>query len=866
MAADPTSGSQHVKWSLHPRESSDHSSQPHSAPTGIAAQQAENFRRFYRAVVSPTHIRVTAGGRIVPNTRAIGAPQFEWNGEKQIFEPRKPSSEVEFKPLRVPPLLPTTAFAPGFPQLLPAGFLPSYNYVPHHSPQPPATMASQNLGNLGGNAHTPAPSGESAASTVHPASTAQPIKISHPSQFDRSKPFVFNGQLVYPIQPGHQLPPYTLPFPLTIMGNPNLGPSVLPPPAGFLIPQSLIPMGPSNDSSSSSLDHNPTLSTPNFNQPVENIASYNPYLPHPGQVSVPDITKFQIESFRNHLSFINDQLANTQHGIDMQYLEGQRADLMAIIEKMETMLTMQLAYGQKQNVGACLNGAMDFWLNSQPANSTTKGDARQMSGKDIGTPSCGIHKEESITSCGGIISARPSTQPTRSEEDHGTDGANTAERPSRLESTVSKSRLTQAAAKAPPFQPRTQAMVAANSFPGIASTSPANFTSIGARGHGEDRAINLDHAAYSPVIAGTSHATLSETPSTHTASIYTNNGGLPATFPGVHAINGQYTAPNDSTIPNISPAAVPYLVGTFPQGAHGNEVKVTDLQYPRPLTDEELRARFLYWGRAPRSAYGGLPKFDGKDFYPPSPAKESSRMHSGPPGPNTTNDRPLTPVALNFERLFDVPEITKYEIMSQESPSHLNVGTNPTPLFPQNPTVGFKSELPGLPSSGPKGSGSLGVSVDLQDPRSSKYESAIRPATDDGRGVTPLEDFAKLFLERDGSDSASPRSPALGVSRSNVDFGEEGNSKYTSPGKTKSDMDNKDDDDENESLDSWGAPKNYSQVVAESTEFVTRTKSGKGVDSHASPITARLITDIEDEPPKIGREHSFPSRAESSSR
>jgi hypothetical protein len=79
-------------------------------------------------------------------------------------------------------------------------------------------------------------------------------------------------------------------------------------------------------------------------------------------------------------------------------------------------------------------------------------------------------------------------------------------------------------------------------------------------------------------------------------------------------------------------------------------------------------------------------------------------------------------------------------------------------------------------------------------------------------------------------------------------------------------MDNKDDDDENESLDSWGAPKNYSQVVAERTEFVTRTKSGKGVDSHASPIAARLITDIEDEPPKIGREHSFPSRAESSSR
>ena len=74
---------QQHQWHYRRRDSSDRH-QPHSAPTGFAAQQAENFQRFYRAVVSPTHVRVTAGGRIVPNTRA--PPPWQWNGDKGLFE------------------------------------------------------------------------------------------------------------------------------------------------------------------------------------------------------------------------------------------------------------------------------------------------------------------------------------------------------------------------------------------------------------------------------------------------------------------------------------------------------------------------------------------------------------------------------------------------------------------------------------------------------------------------------------------------------------------------------------------------------------------------------------------------------------
>lgn len=49
------------------------SSQPIPAPPELQTQQNEGFQRFFKAVVSPSHVRVTAGGRIVPNTRCSPA-------------------------------------------------------------------------------------------------------------------------------------------------------------------------------------------------------------------------------------------------------------------------------------------------------------------------------------------------------------------------------------------------------------------------------------------------------------------------------------------------------------------------------------------------------------------------------------------------------------------------------------------------------------------------------------------------------------------------------------------------------------------------------------------------------------------------
>jgi hypothetical protein len=54
--------------------------------------------------------------------------------------------------------------------------------------------------------------------------------------------------------------------------------------------------------------------------------------------------------------------------------------------------------------------------------------------------------------------------------------------------------------------------------------------------------------------------------------------------------------------------------------------KPGDYVYNRELTEDELRARHMYWGMAPAHLQKGLPKFDGKDFYPPSPVKGGLRM------------------------------------------------------------------------------------------------------------------------------------------------------------------------------------------------------------------------------------------------
>jgi hypothetical protein len=83
----------------------------------------------------------------------------------------------------------------------------------------------------------------------------------------------------------------------------------------------------------------------------------------------------------------------------------------------------------------------------------------------------------------------------------------------------------------------------------------------------------------------------------------------------------------DQASSGLGSKRTPYLVGyisvPIKNEQNDNEEKQLEI-YGRQLTQEEKLARHLYWGKAPRHLHQNLPRFDGKDFYPPSPVKGSS--------------------------------------------------------------------------------------------------------------------------------------------------------------------------------------------------------------------------------------------------
>lgn len=75
--------------------------QPHNAPSEARAQSDDGFARFLKQHSSPTHQRVTAGGRIVPMEPARAPPQFNLlidnlARSKTSTSPKKMGAEPEF--------------------------------------------------------------------------------------------------------------------------------------------------------------------------------------------------------------------------------------------------------------------------------------------------------------------------------------------------------------------------------------------------------------------------------------------------------------------------------------------------------------------------------------------------------------------------------------------------------------------------------------------------------------------------------------------------------------------------------------------------------------------------------------------------
>ena len=544
-----------TEWRYRGRNSSEMAStQPIPAPTGFSAQKDEGFQKFYRAVVSPTHVRVTAGGRIVPNTRNGSSPAPRWK-EKPLIPPNNRPLMPDHSPFFVPGF--SGAF-PGFP--LYPGFHPGM--VPGGGPMPlmPFPMG---YGMYGGFAvpqfaFNQMPPGSRSMSMPHgvPMPTPYPAGIPPQPHLDRGSAPMGLSEFPKPAPPAPSFGPV------------DYGTHALP------------PRGPGTERHRGSQDIPPEA----------------PAKPPQSSIRESDITKKQLEGLRGTLKYVDDQLQYNKHQIDERAMESHAQSLRGLIQRFEATLETQLvAEGQVVSLGSKKGQSL----------STTSGSA---------------------------------TSPPLSDESK--TGANSKESSTKSQftgpNTMNKNKLLL-------IGPEADALTKAIG-PGIASgqTPKANGS------------IPVTAALAPPFQPGTTTAP-------------EKDAAPPAASRRSLAGSGDW-----DRIAKMR--RLPYLVGRLPPGIDPSKVKDTDYIYHRQLTEDEKKARHMYWGSAPAVARKGLPKYDGKNFYPPSPvrnsdqSKESSTSSMNQNGKQVSSSEESTREEAPKENTVRLPSLLYY-LMTDLGPS-----------------------------------------------------------------------------------------------------------------------------------------------------------------------------------------------------
>jgi hypothetical protein len=562
--------------------------QPIQGPTDIQVQKDEGFQRFFKAVSSPGHVRVTAGGRIVPNTRGQGSP----NHKKDSAPPAlhlvdangaAVSSNANGRPVGGPAQVSPTAHAFGQPPAgipaaypgYPAGMVPppiplapiswGYPIPPGYAYPPgmpyPAAGRSNPVSTAGGDVNS-----NRATSGLPPASDAPGgIRISPPKQFDPVRPFFVNGQWVMPLP----YPPYVMPpmmAPPGFYGHP--APGAPPAHSAAPVPSSGLP----TPSQGGTGTQNPAVPQGQNTKPPSSAQTEAPSDPPISSIRPSQITKSHIESLRQNLKRVEDQLLYNVHQIDVKHMESLAKEIRDSIRALEQALPRQLEFEEMH------------YPKTESEEPKPNGELFSPLGSQRGLQHNGIPISRKKSSARGpAVSARRGKAGFPLETGFARSASSDSDAPRNF------SGLPMTAAAAPVFQPSGQAL------------SSSDNSGTGAK-------IPTATKILSP--AGKNK----QTPTIATKDQYHDGSGHLK-----HAVNGHphVQALNLPTNANKRP----YLVGFCPSGVDHTAAKQTgNFVYPRELTAEEIRARHLYWGQAPPSATKGLPKFDGKDFYPPSPA------------------------------------------------------------------------------------------------------------------------------------------------------------------------------------------------------------------------------------------------------
>lgn len=593
---------QHTEWKFRGRNGSEAMSlEPMSAPTGLVAQQNEGFQRFYKAVVSPTHVRVTAGGRIVPNTRNPVSPTAKrTKDDDAVTNDHQPESAPAPAPApkQSIPVMgmphPMQFFYPGFPGMPP---IHPMSGMPMPMPMmPPGYPYPMPMTNTAASANAQAPSHkenqakgtDEHRSKIGAESEAAKggIKLSPPEQFDHTKPFMYNGQQ-------WMFPMFPAPYP-GFMGMPSPGypgphvhgaPMMMPP--HMAMAPMMGPMGQMGAQPPQGLV--PTASAPALSR---HSTPQPPSKPPISSIRPSQITRKQIDGLRANLKYHEDQLHYNKHQIDEKDMENKIEMLLADIERFERVFKAQVEYEEKhypkvekvKEDTSSLGGR-----SSAPSTKTSQSQSEESKESKATTITNNsqpkLRKKERSRDSVGLNSNKSSTA-SYNYDDTARDRLMEAMKSGR------KSTLPSGAALAPVFQPRS---VSAFTVP-ITNRQSQDWQAANA--DEEVTQEQLEAAEKRLLAAGAKAWNLSQQVQELTSP----------------PSQGQPPRGHDNL-------GVPYLVGTLPHGASPYSSHRVEYEYNRKLTDQEVQARHLYWGKAPRSISQGLPKYDGRNFYPPSPAK-----------------------------------------------------------------------------------------------------------------------------------------------------------------------------------------------------------------------------------------------------
>ncbi|KAI0485419.1 hypothetical protein F4859DRAFT_511617 [Xylaria cf. heliscus] len=627
-----------LQWKYRGRTGSEiNSGEPLSAPTGLDKQSSEGFQRFFKAVVSPTHVRVTAGGRIVPNTRNSVSPTTKWDKERLVIDAHNSvelTKETRVEPVFVPannqvppPPMVAPVFQPqsviyqqmgmpipfyhtmqgpmqhGFPY--PYGFAPLAAPVSNaqYFPLPEGEQRTQIAGGIGKQN-----GGENDNKPRH-----APVKISPPEQFDQNRPFYLNGQLVFPppgMGPG--------PVPHMVPNNHYFAPGVMPA-AAHHDPRMVAVNHPNSNMSmvagSNAPQPQPYSGVPNRNptpQPIM-IPSGPPSgtMPPLSSIRPSEITRKQLENLRNSLKYYIGQLQFNRHQIDEPWVFAQAQKVRDGIKQFENTYHMQIRF------------EMEHYPNMEPTPShiselvmTCNTPSRPPSIRH--TQASGSSHHGSIRSIGPASGSKNFQLQQAGMGNRGGSKLNRAAvgiNSNRTDNSTAHIDALEAAViqrlSGPDATPQQKAMLEAITRP----LNPKHDPKPSAAQQLSSDNSSSKESSVQPVILA-DNKQMQE-------YIQPNGPSLPKQRRGGHVVQHGAAYLTNANPPymtqvNGSGLAIPYLVGNYPAGVDPWTYQGHEFVYARELTEAEKQARNAYWGKLPSK---GLPKFDGKDFYPASPQK-----------------------------------------------------------------------------------------------------------------------------------------------------------------------------------------------------------------------------------------------------